>query len=59
LNRPAASPYISQLADGLPHVTNVEHYARIVKEKAVLRGLIHSAVCDSGAGPRREETTRT
>jgi replicative DNA helicase len=35
--------YISQLADGLPHVTNVEHYARIVKEKAVLRSLIHSA----------------
>jgi replicative DNA helicase len=35
--------YISQLADGLPRVTNVEHYARIVKEKAVLRSLIHSA----------------
>src|ERR1700690_2268667 len=35
--------YISQLADGLPRVTNVEHYARIVKEKAVLRNLIHSA----------------
>jgi replicative DNA helicase len=34
--------YISQLADGLPRVTNVEHYARIVKEKAVLRSLIHS-----------------
>ena len=39
----AASPYLSQLADGLPRVTNVEHYARIVKEKAVLRSLIHSA----------------
>jgi replicative DNA helicase len=35
--------YLSQLADGLPRVTNVEHYARIVKEKAVLRSLIHSA----------------
>jgi len=35
--------YISQLADGLPRITNVEHYARIVKEKAVLRTLIHSA----------------
>src|ERR1022692_870858 len=35
--------YISQLADGLPRVTNVEHYARIVKEKAVLRSLIYSA----------------
>jgi replicative DNA helicase len=36
-------PYLSQLADGLPRVTNVEHYARIVKEKAVLRNLIFSA----------------
>jgi len=35
--------YLSQLAEGLPRVTNVEHYARIVKEKAVLRNLIFSA----------------
>ncbi|HTW25450.1 MAG TPA: replicative DNA helicase [Candidatus Baltobacteraceae bacterium] len=34
--------YLSSLADGLPRVTNVEHYSRIVKEKAVLRNLIHS-----------------
>ena len=36
-------PYLSQLADGLPRVSNVDHYARIVKEKAVLRNLAHSA----------------
>lgn len=35
--------YISSLADGVPRSANVEHYARIVKEKATLRGLIHSA----------------
>ncbi|MGH9733581.1 MAG: replicative DNA helicase [Candidatus Acidiferrales bacterium] len=35
--------YLSQLTDGLPRLTNVEHYARIVKEKAVLRSLIYSA----------------
>jgi replicative DNA helicase len=35
--------YLSQLADGLPRVTSVEHYARIVKEKSVLRSLIFSA----------------
>lgn len=35
--------YLSQLTDGLPRLTNVDHYARIVKEKAVLRSLIHSA----------------
>jgi replicative DNA helicase len=43
LEAAGGAAYISQLADGLPRVTNVEHYARIVKEKAVLRGLIHSA----------------
>src|SRR6202790_2587919 len=35
--------YITALVDGLPRVTNVEHYARIVKEKATLRNLIFSA----------------
>jgi replicative DNA helicase len=35
--------YITSLADGVPRSTNVEHYARIVKEKAVLRSLIFSA----------------
>lgn len=33
--------YISQLMDGVPHVTNVAHYAEIVHEKAQLRGIIH------------------
>jgi replicative DNA helicase len=35
--------YITSLADGVPRSTNVEHYARIVKEKSVLRNLIFSA----------------
>src|ERR1700677_11853 len=35
--------YVSQLMDGVPRITNVEHYARIVKEKSVLRSLIFSA----------------
>ena len=35
--------YLSQLADGLPRVTNVDHYSRIVKEKSILRSLIYSA----------------
>jgi replicative DNA helicase len=34
--------YIAQLMDGVPHVSNVGHYCRIVKEKAVLRELIHA-----------------
>ena len=35
--------YIAALADGVPRSANVEYYARIVKEKATLRSLIHSA----------------
>jgi replicative DNA helicase len=35
--------YISSLVDGVPKSANIEHYARIVKEKATLRGLISSA----------------
>jgi replicative DNA helicase len=35
--------YLAQLADGVPRVSNLEHYARIVKEKALLRGLVHAA----------------
>jgi len=32
--------YIASLVDGVPRSTNVEYYAKIVKEKAVLRNLI-------------------
>jgi replicative DNA helicase len=35
--------YIAALADGVPRATNVEYYARIVKEKATLRNLIYAA----------------
>jgi replicative DNA helicase len=35
--------YIAALVDGVPRSTNVEHYARILKEKATLRSLIFSA----------------
>ncbi|HEX9406518.1 MAG TPA: replicative DNA helicase [Vicinamibacterales bacterium] len=35
--------YIASLVDGVPRATNVEYYAKIVKEKATLRNLIFSA----------------
>ncbi len=35
--------YITALVDGVPRSTNVEHYARIIKEKSTLRHLIFSA----------------
>src|ERR1051325_11847795 len=35
--------YITALVDGVPRSTNVEHYARIIKEKATLRNQIGRA----------------
>jgi replicative DNA helicase len=35
--------YLAALVDGVPRSINVEHYARIVREKAVVRELVHSA----------------
>jgi replicative DNA helicase len=35
--------YIASLVDGVPRSTNVEHYARIIKEKATCRNLIFAA----------------
>jgi len=35
--------YVAALADGVPRATNVEYYARIVKEKSTLRNLIYAA----------------
>lgn len=35
--------YLAGLIDGVPHTTNIEHYARIVREKATLRRLILQA----------------
>ncbi len=35
--------YLSSLTDGLPHRPNIEQYVRIVKDKALLRGLIYAS----------------
>jgi len=42
LEAAGGAAYISSLVDGVPRVSNVEHYARIVKEKSVLRSVIHA-----------------
>src|ERR1700716_126550 len=42
LEAAGGAPYLAALADGMPKVSNIEHYARIVKEKALLRNLIHA-----------------
>jgi replicative DNA helicase len=35
--------YVTSLTDGLPRVKNIEHYVKIVKEKALLRQLIYAS----------------
>ncbi len=42
LEAAGGAAYLARLVDGVPRVTNLEHHARIVKEKALLRNLIHS-----------------
>jgi replicative DNA helicase len=43
LDEAGGPAYIGSLADGVPRATNVEYYARIVKEKSTLRNLIYAA----------------
>ncbi len=42
LEAAGSAAYLAQLVDGVPRVSNVEHYTRIVKEKALLRNLAHT-----------------
>jgi replicative DNA helicase len=35
--------YLASLTDGVPRRSSVEHYVRIVRDKAILRNLIHAA----------------
>jgi hypothetical protein len=41
LEAAGGAPYLASLADGMPKVSNVKHYAKIVKDLAVRRALIH------------------
>lgn len=43
LDSVGGSAYIASLVDNVPSAANVANYAKIVKEKAILRGLISSA----------------
>lgn len=43
LERALGGAYISSLIDGVPRIVHVEHYAKIIREKAILRRTIHFA----------------
>jgi replicative DNA helicase len=56
--RVGGASYLAALLDGVPDIGNVEHYARIVKEKATLRRLIRAGqniVREGLAGERDAE----
>lgn len=48
--------YISSLTEGLPRRENIEHYVKIVKDKALLRGLIHAANSAIGHALEQSDT---
>ncbi len=66
LEEVGGASYIASLLDGVPRTSNIENYARIVKEKALLRRLIHSANSilirsfndEEGAGELLEEAEK-
>jgi hypothetical protein len=63
LEASGGNAYLSALADGMPRVSNVEHYARIVNEKALLRAGVHLAYklqqdFFAGASPAAEISAR-
>lgn len=41
LSDPVQSAYLTSLADGMPRVSNVKHYAGIVREKSIRRAILH------------------
>ncbi len=48
--------YLSSLTDGVPHRPSIEQYVRIVRDKALLRSLIHAA---NGAIARAVDQSET
>src|SRR5437016_4826778 len=49
--------YLSSLTEGLPRRENIEHYVKIVKDKAMLRSLIHAANAAIAHALEQSDTT--
>jgi len=49
--------YLSTLTEGLPRRDNIEHYVKIVKDKALLRNLIHAANSSIARALEQTDTT--
>lgn len=59
LEQAGGGAYIAQLIDGVPRTSNIEHYVRLVKEKARLRTLIHlgEAIQNSAFGAGSQDVS--
>lgn len=53
LKRIGGAAYLASLTDGLPRRPSVEHYARMVRDKAVLRRVMH--ICEVAGGRAQEQ----
>ena len=56
LDEVGGAPYITSLTSAIPTAANIEHYAKIIKEKMIIRQLINSATeivhdCYESASP--------
>ncbi len=51
--------YLSSLTDGLPRRPSIAHYVQIVKDKALLRGLIHAATAAVARASEQAEDATT
>jgi replicative DNA helicase len=48
--------YVSSLLDGVPDRPSIEHYVKIVRDKALLRGLIHAANAAIGRAAEQSDS---
>jgi replicative DNA helicase len=55
LERVGGLPYVSSLMETVPTAASAEYYANIVREKAILRGLIHAGTLITQIGFENEE----
>ncbi len=51
--------YLASLTDGLPRRPNIAHYIQIVKDKSLLRGLIHAANAAAARASEQAEDATT
>lgn len=59
LEQAGSAPYVSSIADGMPRVSNVEHYCNILKDLSVRRQVIHLAEHIQARAFEGEETPTT